>query len=464
MSTSTGTGGRAAVPSSLSVLAVALVLLAAAVVALAHPTEGRPRRAAASPAGQLVTHTRLGCPDLSLGAAARTSVSLGLAPGAGLRDGGQVRTGSTVPLARGHLVSVPSAGGPGLAASGAAAAGVFGFRVDRASSRSLAVGWCVQPGARWWFTGAGAGLDHSSTLLLRNLDAGPAVVDLRVLGPDGDVATVATHGIVVAAHSQRRLALAGIAPQTDDLALEVHTERGRVAAAVSDSFRARATAPWGHEWLVGTERRSRTLWLAGLPSTPGRRTVLVANPSPVQAVVDLAVSGRSGTFAPTGLSAVSVAPGAVASVDVSRSAPRGEPVALRLRSQVPILAAVRSTQSGDHSVAPAVTRLTGPAAAPLVRGSRATVQLTAGTAGARVQVEAYDGRGRRVAGTTRSIGSGATVAWSPGHPAAYLVVRPLTGRGTVRGAVSYAGGGLSVVPLVDLPLRELRPQVAPGLR
>jgi hypothetical protein len=34
----------------------------------------------------------------------------------------------------------------------------------------------------------------------------------------------------------------------------------------------------------------------------------------------------------------------------------------------------------------------------------------------------------------------------------------------VQGAVSYRGGGLAAVPLVDLPLRELRPGVEPGLR
>jgi hypothetical protein len=32
----------------------------------------------------------------------------------------------------------------------------------------------------------------------------------------------------------------------------------------------------------------------------------------------------------------------------------------------------------------------------------------------------------------------------------------------VRGAVSYTGSGLAAVPLVDLPVRELRPHVEPG--
>jgi hypothetical protein len=153
---------------------------------------------------------------------------------------------------------------------------------------------------------------------------------------------------------------------------------------------------------------------------------------------------------------------------------------VRVGSTEPVVASLRSTRDGDHAYAAAVTPLTGPAAAPLVRGARAGVQLTAGSAGARVQATAYDAQGRRTGGRTISIPPTATVTWSTTAAAGYVVVTPLGARGEgqaggsgggsggvsggVRGAVSYAGDGLAAVPLVSVPFRETRPHVEPGLR
>lgn len=451
------------------VLAVGLVLAAAGSAALTRPAGRTSAVRSASASGQLVTRTQLGCPDHSSGRRVDTSVRLGLVPGPGLGSGGRVRSGAGVELTRGRLVTVPSAGGPAVRAGGAAAAGLFGFRADRRPGRTLAVAPCVAPRARWWFTGAGAVLDHSSTLLLANLDPGTAVVDLRVLGPDGDVNTVATTGIVLAPGSRKRFDLADLAPETDDLAVEVRAERGRVAAAVTDALRTAPDAAWREDYLPGTARPGRALVLAGLPRTAQRRTLLVANPSELEAVVDVAVSGRSGSFTPTGSTQTSVAPGAVATVDLTRLLGGDEPAAVRLRSSQAVLAVVRSLQDDDETYAAPAAALSGPAAAPLVAGARATVQLTAGTVAARARVVAYDARGGRLGATTMSMGPAATSAWSPKAGAGYVVVSPTTGRsgrgsGTVQGAVSYRGGGLAAVPLVDLPLRELRPGVEPGLR
>ena len=217
---------------------------------------------------------------------------------------------------------------------------------------------CASPRSEWWFTGAGAGLDHSSTLLLANLDPGPAVVDLRVLGPDGELRGAGTRGIVVAPHSRKRVDLTGVAPQVDDLALDVHASRGRVVAAVDDSLRSSPTASEGLEWLAATDRPARRLHLAGVPGTAGGRTLLVANPSTLEAAVDVGVSGPSGTFAPAGLGPVTVAPGTIESVDVSRAVPAGEASGIRLRSRVPVVAALRSTAGRRGTTTPTPSRWT----------------------------------------------------------------------------------------------------------
>ena len=462
-------------PGLSAVAPVVLVLLAATAVLLTGAFSApAPTPDAGTVSGEVVDHTSFACPDEPAGRRVRTSVALGLAPlpsdvrppsGGEVRQGPVDSTGRPVDVRRGALTEVSADGGPAVDATGGLAAGLFGSRSD-VGARSLGVTGCPAPRSRWWFTGAGAGLDHSSSLLLANVDPGPAVLDVTVLGPDGPVETVATDGITLAPHTVRRIDLADIAPQTDDLAVEVQTSRGRVVASVTDSFARAATAPRGQEWLAGTDLPSRTLRLAGLPETSSSTTLLVANPSDLEATVDVRVAGRSGTFAPTGLDPITVAPGAIETVDLRGVLPKREPVALRLRSRVPVVASVRVTVGDDHAYATPVTPLVGPAAAPVVRGADSSVQLTAGAVATRVTVAAYDAKGARVDGDTLDIDATATATWSPkGKSAAYVVVTPSTdpGDGTVHGAVSYAGDGLATVPLTALPLRVERPDVRPAL-
>ncbi|MEO5711827.1 MAG: DUF5719 family protein [Nocardioidaceae bacterium] len=465
--------GRSAVaPAALVLLAAVALLITGALGATPQPDD------ATTASGGVVDHTTFACPDQPAGRRDSVTTDLGLArspsdvtpPSGGALTAGSVdSTGRSVDLARGSLSRVSSDGGPAVDATGGSAAGLFGFRTDEVTGRTLGVGACPAPRARWWFTGAGAGLDHSSSLLIANLDPGPAVLDVHVLGPDGVVETVATDGITVAPHSVRRIDLADIAPQTDDLAVEVSASRGRVVASVTDSFAAQPSAQPsaqpGQEWLAATDRASRTLRLAGLPATSSSSTLLVANPSDLEATVDVRVAGKRGTFAPTGLSTITVAPGAIETVDLARVLPKKEPVALRLRSRVPVVASVRVTAGSDHAYATPVSPLVGPAAAPVVPGLDTTVQLTAGAVATMAAVVAYDAKGTRVDGTTLSIDATATAAWSPTKGAAYLVVTPSAdaGAGTVHGAVSYSGGGLAAVPLTALPFRVERPQVAPAL-
>lgn len=461
-------------PGRSAVAPVVMLALAAVALLLTSTFAAAPRSQDATTAsGAVVDHTTFACPDQPAGRGDRVTTHLGLArlpsevttpPGGAVTAGPVDATGRRVDITRGGLSRVSADGGPAVDATGGYAAGLFGFRVDEVSGRTLGVSACPAPRARWWFTGAGAGLDHSSFLLIANVDPGPAVLDVTVLGPDGVVETVATDGITVAPHSSRRIDLADIAPQTDDLAVEVSASRGRVVASVTDSFAARATDRPGQEWLAGTDLPSRTLRLAGLPATASSSTLLVANPSELEATVDVRVAGKAGTFAPTGLDPITVAPGAIESVDLGRVLPKQEVVALRLRSRVPVVASVRVTDGSDQAYATAVSPLVGPAAAPVVPGADTSVQLTAGAVATEVSVVAYDAQGARVDGTTLSIDATATATWSPKEGADYLVVTPSTraGAGTVHGAVCYVGRGLAAVPLTALPARVERPVVTPG--
>lgn len=460
-----------------SALAAVAVVAVAAVAVLAPRTSdvAAPRAAvlAKAPArtgssGELVTRTILRCPNYDAGPGVLTAVRVGLARTNERLGSGSVGRGAvdadlrTGDVSRGNLVGLSSDGGPTVVGTGASAAGIFAFRSDRRTSGVLAVAPCVSPRAQWWFTGAGAGLDHSSTLLLTNVDPGPAVVDLRVLGPAGDVRTVGTTGITLPPKSEKRIDLVDIAPETDDLSLQVRASRGRVAASVVDSLRSSGSALPGQEWLSAIDRPSRTVRLGGLPAGAGTARLLIANPGEFEAVVDVRVAGRSGTFTPAGLDPVTVPPGGLEQVDLGGSLPAGEPVSLVLRSRVPVVASVRYGNGADHAYGNPVVPLTGPAAAPVVAGADASVQLTAGATAATVDIAAFDNGGRAVGRTTLSIPAAATRTASLPASAGYATVSPR--RGVVSGAVAYSGAGVADVPLTDLPIRVERPSVRAVVR
>jgi hypothetical protein len=423
----------------------------------------------AGPAGgALVDHTTLVCPET--GPVARGGgIDVGSAPVPRLDGEGRVRVGPpgddgrTMALARGALVRAGAAAGTtALNATGASAAGLFGYRAAQ-DGRATAVAPCLAPRASWWFTGAGAGLDHGSELRLTNVDPGPAVVDIHVLGPDGEVETVGTRGVTLAPGETRSTPLTEIAPQNDELVVHVEASRGRVAAAVLDSYAARAAGPIGSAWLGGTVEPARRLRLAGVAEEGSTRTLVLGNPSESEALVELEVSGLRGTFVPTGFETLTVPPRSVRVVDAEQFLAGAEAGSLELTAQVPIVAAVRTFVGGDTSYASPVRPLDEPAVAPVLERSRTTLQLTAGVGGATVRVAGYSASGEVVDEQRVRVDPAATTTWRAPRDAAYLMVTPT--RGNVLGAATYSGaGGADTVLLQPLPVHLERPVVVPGPR
>jgi hypothetical protein len=175
------------------------------------------------------------------------------------------------------------------------------------------------------------------------------------------------------------------------------------------------------------------------------------------------VSGPRGSFTPTGARTISVPPGGVVSVDGADLVTGEDAVAVRVRSQVPVVAAFRSRTRADQAYAGAVLPLAEPAVAPVLTGSRGRLQLSAGAGGAAVVVTGHTAQGRELDEESLEIDPGATVETTLPRRAAYVVVTPR--RGNVTGAVSYAGpAGTAVLPLAALPVRVALPSVVPGPR
>ena len=361
--------------------------------------------------------------------------------------------------------------GRGALATGLAATQHATAKVGAA--RGMATGACLPPAVRWHFLGAGSGAGHVDRLLLANADPGVAVVDLRFFGARGEVRAVGAEGLAVAPHSVRVIRVRELVPPQPELGIAVRARQGRVVAAVRDRWTS-GLRPAGVEWLAPTGAPSRDVVIAGGLAGKGRRTLLVANPSPYEALVDVELLGRDGRFRPVGLPRLRVPPGALVRRELATVAD-GDVASVHLHSDQPVTAGVRlrGPEPGvDVAVAAAGAPLTGPAVLALPTGSRSLLSLANPTrAGARARVTAYAEDGSRLADAVLTVAGGTTRQWpvpvagKGQRSAGYLVVAPSSRGELVAGAV-IAGrpeGFLSALPLHSMPLSVLRPPVRSSL-
>ena len=247
---------------------------------------------------------------------------------------------------RGELVPVGSP--PPAPTSTRPASGPPAFSGShRRLGRRAAVGACAAPRSSWWFTGLGADLDHSSQLVLTNLDPGPSVVDVNVFGPDGEIDTVGTRGITVRPGEATTFSLADVAPQTTELVVNVQASRGRIAVAASDRYAAGAGGPGRFEWVGGPPCRPAR---SALPACPRQLPPRRSSWEPVGlrgAARGRGGSARGGSFVPTELEEISVAPGTSRPSTCLTCCRRREAVAVRVRAQVPVVASLRAASRPD---------------------------------------------------------------------------------------------------------------------
>ncbi len=377
--------------------------------------------------------------------------------------GGRGRTLAAAALRAGAVRDVATAGGLVVVAGGDLAPGLLAARHDRSAGARADTG-CLASRARWWFTGVGAGVDHRSVVHVANLEPGPAVVDVLVLGASAAVDTIGTRGLTLGPGESLRLALVDVAPQSDELTVEVDASRGRVVAAVDD--RLRVAGGTGREWASPGAEPATEVLLGGVPGGPGRRTLLLSNPADADARVAVALLTRPGAFVPVGREQVRVPAGGLRSVDLTGDLD-GAPAAVRLTSTVPVTGAVRSTVGGDHALAAALAPLVGPAALTTGTGST-TVQLATGdVAPATVEVTAHAADGTKVKRGTLLVPPSGFRSWSVPDRAAYVVVDPGPVGGPddpqVFAAAVHRRPGVSAEPAMVLPTTTRVPLVRPFL-
>ncbi len=213
---------------------------------------------------------------------------------------------------------------------------------------------CGAPAADQWFTGLGAAARHSSVLQLVNPDSGPAVIDTEVLGSRGPVDVAALRGVSVPGRGSLSIDLAQVAPRRGELTLHVTTSRGRVGVAVLDRVDDLSGAGPTADWLASQPAPSTSALLLGVPTDPGTRTLVVANPTASQARAAVSVVGPESVFSPDGAEDVVVPAGTTVRVDLDTLLGDGAldetALGVRVDATAPVTTSVRSVVGGDLSI------------------------------------------------------------------------------------------------------------------
>jgi len=326
---------------------------------------------------------------------------------------------------------------------------------------------CAAPASEQWFTGVGADPVHSSVLELVNPDGGPAVADVTVLGPDGEVDVPELRGVTIRGGRTARFDLAELAPTRDELALRVQVSRGRLGAYVLSRIDELGRGTRSSDWVPPQAVPATSSYLMGLGGKPGERTLVVANPGADEARVEFRLVGKDSEFVLDGTEAVRVAPGATAEIDLT-DALRGKAAAgaigLHLTSSEPVTSGLRTLAGDDLSFAVAGAEL-GERAAAVVPEGPARLVVTAGLteqeSPGRVSLVAYDQRGEEI--TRETVDLGARAGARVKLPADTAAVELLVENTSVVAAIESGPPGLAVLPLVGLQTVALVPDISPAI-
>lgn len=334
----------------------------------------------------------------------------------------------------------------------------------RSVASPLAAVACASASTEQWFTGLGAGAEHSSVLELTNDESGPALAEITVYSAGGVVEVPMLRGLAVPATTTTRIDLSEVVPRRGTLGLRAEVTRGRLGIAVLDREDPLSGAVPSTEWLASQVSPTTSTTLLGLTRGPGARDVSLVNPGDDEVEATISVITKRATFAPEGLDAIRVAPASSTTVSLgdllAEASSRGA-VGLVIESTGPVSSSLRQATDDLSLVAPAVP-ISHPTALVLPAG-RARILLTGGRTAGTVTVTTSDATGAQLGTSTIDLApeTAANVVLPKGTALVRLDPDALAGQ--VRGAVLIQKPGATVLPFTDLPRTSPVPVVRPGL-
>lgn len=216
---------------------------------------------------------------------------------------------------------------------------------------------CGEAAADSWIVAGSTDVGNTSVLLLTNASAVSATVDLTIYGEDGAVDAAGSTGIVVPAATVRMIPLAGLAPDLQQPVIRVVARGGEVASSLQSSAISGLT-PVGVEVTGPAEAPSTSVVIPGFTivsptavtasddgtGTAGSPVLRILAPGDTDATVTVRVSNEDPSGVATATSVV-VAAGRATEVPLAGLAAGS--YSISLSSDQPIVAAGRSTSTGD---------------------------------------------------------------------------------------------------------------------
>ncbi|GAA4579078.1 hypothetical protein GCM10023194_03700 [Planotetraspora phitsanulokensis] len=230
-----------------------------------------------------------------------------------------------------------------VAGAGSMAAGLEAAqtaRLDAGTQRGLASVRCAEPGSDAWFVGPGPAA-AAMTLYLTNADSAPANVEVMIYAGEGPVLSDRGSGMVLQPGEHRTVKLSDLAPSPLVMAVEVSTSGGRVAAAI----KAVLGKDKGVDWLPAAAPPATQVVVPGIPGMAGLRELYVTAPGEQDTVVQVKAVLKDGSYALKNKETVDVLAGSTSTFDLSTGI-GGQPAALVLTSDVPIIAGMKITGTG----------------------------------------------------------------------------------------------------------------------
>jgi len=326
-------------------------------------------------------------------------------------------------------------------------------------SRQLAWVPCPEPRANWWFVGAGGAVIHDTTLRITNPRTGAAVVDVDVFGQFGAVEAPGLHGITVPPGATRHVDIGETAPSVGNLAVRVVASRGLVAVSAADRFNIGVVGTKAFEWLPPQSPPSKATTLTGMPAKADEATLMVANPGTVEAVAEIRVISKTGTFSPRGLKPFKVRPRSVTSLPV-RSLLDGSSLAIRVVSERRLTATIRTVVGRDTAFGTGALLVRSESAFAVPEGSGRLTFSSLTTAGD-VKVYGFDAKGRSVFAKAVPVPAQATAGLSLTAKIRYLRILPPMS-GVIAGFAILTKRGVAGAGVAPANRSIRLPQVRPG--
>jgi len=221
----------------------------------------------------------------------------------------------------------------------------------------LAAAACTPASSESWLVGGSSDVGRTTLVLLSNPSAVDANVTLEVFGAAGRIDAPGAAGIVVAAGTQRVIALTGLAPNEATPVVHVTSQGGQVVAALQQST-VRVLAPGGVELQSPTASPATDLVIPGLvvpaAAAPGAssdtaavddRATALRLLAPGDEPADIVISAyrENSKDAPILIDAT-IQPGVPGEIALAQL-PAGE-FSLEITADQPIVAAARSNSRG----------------------------------------------------------------------------------------------------------------------